>query len=127
MPLYDFRCNTCGLIFESFAAIDSRNSLKCKRCGAACTCLMSPVYCRRNDAGWVRDLNGIVNDHEMAMTGQMRKVETRDDYVDYVNHLYSDPHPRVQKLREEYLDRAGVKACPVQTQEKREATTSVDA
>jgi len=85
---------------------------------------MCPVYCRRNDAEWVRDLNGIVNDHEMAMTGRMRKVETRDDYVDYVNHLYSDPHPRVQKLREEYLDRAGVKACPVQIQEKSEAITS---
>ena len=110
MPLYDLRCNTCGLQFEAMTTIDNRNGVKCSRCGAPCTCLMSQVFVARSDSPWYGTLNGIVNDLEMAETGRMRKVETKGDYVDYINHLYSDPEPAVQKLRVEYLDRAGVKA-----------------
>ena len=106
MPLYDVRCNECGQEQEAYSSIAERNTIKCSVCEGKTKILMTTGAIKREEAGWYRDLDGVLNDKEMSARGKMRRIETRSDYRDYVNHLYRDPHPRVQELKKRYLSRA---------------------
>jgi putative FmdB family regulatory protein len=117
MPLYDYACHNCKQIVEVFHRMDDYCVPKCLECNNDMEKLISAVFTKRPDATWVQDLNGFVNDLEMVNQGRMKKVETREDAKDYINHLYKDPHPepkhkheeaankRVGELRKRYLDR----------------------
>jgi len=106
MPLYDYECDKCGGIFEAYSSIADRDNMKCPECGGGSHVIMSPTFSKREEAPWFRTLNGYLNDLEKVRKGQMRPIETRSDYKDYINHLYRDPHPKVQELRKRYLERA---------------------
>ena len=106
MPLYDVECTHCGVEEEAFARISDRANIRCTLCGSQTRILMTTGAIKREEAAWYKDVNGILNDQELSSSGKMRKIETRQDYRDYVNHIYRDKHPKVQELRKRYLARA---------------------
>lgn len=106
MPLYDVKCTHCGIEEEAVSSIAERENITCTLCGSETKILMTTGAIKREEASWYKDLDGVLNDKEYSAKGKMRKIETRSDYRDYVNHLYRDKHPKVQELRKRYLARA---------------------
>ncbi len=43
MPIYDFRCSTCGHKFEYFTFKLNGQQVNCERCGSVANRLISPV------------------------------------------------------------------------------------
>ena len=127
MPTYDLECEACGDIYEGVCSIDERNDQRCPECLGPLKCLMSPTFVRKSDATWIKELNGVLNDEERAMSGKEPKIETREDYARAIEKMYSDPSWEVQQKKLEYLERAGVKGCLDPRTEKPGATTFRDA
>jgi hypothetical protein len=67
--------------------------------------LLTTGLYKRPDATWVKDINGVINDLEFVQKGRQEYIETRGQARKAINHVYSDPHPRVQELRKRYLER----------------------
>jgi hypothetical protein len=50
-------------------------------------------------------VNGYLNDKDFAQRGKQEYISTREQARSYIEKEYSDPHPKVQELKKEYLDR----------------------
>ena len=103
MPLYDFECKSCGKWEEHFVNSDTLET-DCE-CGGAAEKRHTFGGVKRNDAPWIRCVNGYMNDLEFVHQGKQEFIETRDQARAAINRMYSDPHPRVQELRKRYLER----------------------
>lgn len=44
MPLYDFKCEECGEVFEDLCGIDEKNNPPCQTCGKKVKRLMSGEF-----------------------------------------------------------------------------------
>ena len=108
MPTYDLKCESCGLEFEAFCRMDERLKQRCKLCGSKTRILVSAPAVARPDSPWYRTVNGNIDDLEKVRKGRQKRIETREDYREAVNRIYSDPHPRVQEIRWELLERASL-------------------
>jgi putative FmdB family regulatory protein len=105
MPLYDYGCPECGNEIEVFHKMDERVRQVCIDCNVPMQKLLSTGFIKRPDAGWVKDINGTINDLGEAKAGRQEYIETREQARKHINKVYSDPHPRVQELRKRYLER----------------------
>lgn len=52
MPVYDYRCNSCGHTFEVFHGVDERPEVRCERCGQPARKLFRPVPIIFKGSGW---------------------------------------------------------------------------
>jgi len=55
---------------------------------------------KRSDAAWIRSVNGYLNEPEYQ-----GHIETREQARAHIEREYSDPDPKVQELKKEYLER----------------------
>jgi len=78
MPLYDFRCDECGLIFERFAGYEDREN-ECPECGRSCERILSlgrNAY--REDAAWIESVLEVVDkDDKKPATKKFLEAPTR--------------------------------------------------
>jgi len=93
MPLYDYACHSCKQIREVFHRISDDGPFDCPSCKWPMEKLISPVFTKRPDAEWIRDMNGIVNDLERVHRGKEEYIETRDQMVRKIDEMYADPYP----------------------------------
>jgi putative FmdB family regulatory protein len=52
MPVYDYRCDRCGMTFEVFHGVDERPEVRCERCGQPARKLFRPVPIIFKGSGW---------------------------------------------------------------------------
>lgn len=105
MPLYDYGCKSCDNVIEVFHKMAERVRMVCTNCREPMQKLMSDGFVKRPDANWIKDINGAINDLGEAQRGKQEYIETREQARKHINRVYSDPHPRVQALRQRYLER----------------------
>lgn len=100
MPLYDYECTNCKIEVELHTGMDEIP--RCKTCLGDMRRLISMGHGahKRSDAPWIRSVNHYLNDPEYH--GQ---IETREQARAHIERQYSDPDPKVQELKKEYLDR----------------------
>ncbi len=105
MPLYDYECTNCKIEVELVTGMNEIPS--CKICLGDMRRLITLGHggVHRSDAAWIRSVNGYLNDEEFAQRGRVPYIETREDARAHIEQQYSDPHPNVQALKKEYLDR----------------------
>lgn len=105
LPRYDYLCKSCAHQFEGVAKIDERNDIGCPKCESPCEIQLTGFFHKRSDAPYFKDFNGFINDMDQVKEGKQEYIETRDQYRAAVEREYSDPHPNVQAVKKEYLDR----------------------
>lgn len=105
MPLYDYECTNCMVEVEMQTRIDEQP--RCKVCMEPMRRLISMGHgaYKRSDAPWIRTVNGYLNDKEFVENGRIEYIETREQARAHIERQYSDPDPKVQELKKEYLDR----------------------
>jgi putative FmdB family regulatory protein len=105
MPLYDYECTNCKTEIELHTRIEEIP--RCEVCMEQMRRLISMGHgaYKRSDAPWIRSVNGYLNDKEFAQRGKQEYISTREQARAQIEREYSDPHPRVQELKREYLDR----------------------
>ncbi len=105
MPLYDYECTNCKTEVELHTRIEEIP--RCEVCMEQMRRLISIGHgaYKRSDAPWIRSVNGYLNDKEFVEKGRVPYIETREQARAQIEREYSDPHPRVQALKKEYLDR----------------------
>jgi putative FmdB family regulatory protein len=106
LPLYSYKCESCGYEFDAVNKIADRNYQTCSRCESLCEIQITGFFNKRSDAKWIQSVNGFLNDPEFVAQGRQRHIETREQYRNHIETVYSDPDPRVKALKEEYLDRS---------------------
>ena len=106
MPLYSYKCESCGYEFDAVNKIAERNYQTCSRCESLCEIQITGFFNKRSDAEWIRSTNGFLNDIDFVAQGRQKHIETREQYRTHIEAVYSDPHPKVLALKEEYLDRS---------------------
>ncbi len=52
MPIYEYECQNCGLIFEHSQKISEPNLTKCKECGGAVQKIISQSSFHLKGSGW---------------------------------------------------------------------------
>jgi hypothetical protein len=90
---------------EKFHKVAEEPLFYCPDCLIPLVKAMTTGMVKRPDASWVKDINGTINDLEEAQKGRQEYIETREQARKHINHVYRDPHPRVQELRKRYLER----------------------
>lgn len=99
MPLYDFHCIKCDRWEERYA--DSGDAeLPCE-CGGMQRKKLTFGGIKRQDAPWIKDINGVVNDLEFAQRGKQEYIETRGQARKRISKLYADPYPEPKHKKEE--------------------------
>jgi len=66
---------------------------KCPKCNKDMERLVSAPFVKRQDAAFIRDMNGIVNDLELVNRGREERIETREQMVRKIDEMYAEPHP----------------------------------
>ena len=67
MPLYDFRCDACGLVFERFASYEDREN-ECPECGRSCERILSlGKHTYREDAAWIESVLDVVDKEDSGL------------------------------------------------------------
>jgi hypothetical protein len=66
---------------------------------------MTTGAAKRPDASWITQINGTINDLGEAQSGRQEYIRTREQARDRIEKVYSDPHPKVQELKQRYLER----------------------
>ncbi len=105
MPRYDYECTNCKTETELHTGMDEVP--RCKVCMEPLRRLITLGHggIKKSDASWIRGVNGYLNDMEFVEKGKVPLIETREQARAQIEQEYSDPHPRVQALKREYLDR----------------------
>lgn len=105
MPLYDYECTNCRIEEELSTGIEEIP--RCKVCQGDMRRLITLGHggIKKSDAPWIRSVNGYLNDRESAQLGKQEYIETREQARAHIEREYSDPHPNVQALKKEYLER----------------------
>lgn len=105
MPLYDYECTNCKIEVELTTGMDEIP--RCEICHGEMRRLITlgSGGVKRSDAPWIRSVNGFLNDLEFVHQGRAEHIETREQARAHIKRQYSDPHPRVQELKKEYLER----------------------
>lgn len=52
MPLYEYKCLTCGYVFEILQQVDEPHLKKCPNCGGMLEKLISPPTIQFKGSGW---------------------------------------------------------------------------
>lgn len=56
MPLYDYQCSKCGIIFEYEVTLaDIDKEVRCLNCNGSCKRLMSAPAFHLKGGGWAKD------------------------------------------------------------------------
>jgi len=106
MPVYDYACHKCDWVVEKFHKMAEEPKFYCPDChDIPLIKLLNTGAVKRNDATWIKNINGIANDLEQAQSGKVPYIETREEARAKIKEMYSDPHPAVRQLRQEYLER----------------------
>jgi putative FmdB family regulatory protein len=106
MPLYDYACDYCDREQEFYHKMDEEIAFSCSHCNAyPMRKLLTTGAVKRQDAAWITQINGTINDLNEAQTGKQEYITTREQARSAINKTYSDPHPKVQELRKRYLER----------------------
>jgi putative FmdB family regulatory protein len=105
MPLYDYDCTLCEETIEVFHKMAEEPKYFCARCKNQMTKAMTTGAVKRQDATWITQINGTINDLGEVHAGRQENITTREQARSAINKTYSDPHPRVQELRKRYLER----------------------
>ena len=105
MPLYDYECTNCKIEIELQTGMDEEP--RCEICQGKLRRLISIGHgaYKRSDAPWIRSVNGYLNDLEFVHKGRAKHIETREQARAHIEQQYSDPDPKVQELKKEYLER----------------------
>lgn len=100
MPLYDYECTNCKIEVELQTGMNEIP--RCKICLGDMRRLITigSGGIKRSDAPWIRSVNHYLNEPEYH--GQ---IETREQARAHIEREYSDPDPKVQELKKEYLER----------------------
>lgn len=117
MPLYDYGCNECDNVIEVFHKMDEKIRTMCMVCKVPMQKLLNTGAPRVSDAGWIKCVNGYMNDLEHVRTGRSPEITTREQARAQIKRLYADPYPRprndsevaankrVGTLRQRYTER----------------------
>lgn len=100
MPLYDYECTNCRIEVELQTGMDEQP--RCQTCQGQMRRLITlgAGGIKRSDAPWIRSVNHFLNEPEYD-----GRIETREEARAHIEAKYSDPDPRVQELKKEYLER----------------------
>jgi hypothetical protein len=86
--------------------MDEEITVSCSYCNAyPMRKLLTTGAVKRQDATWIAQINGTINDLGEAQAGKQEYITTREQARDHIKQVYSDPHPRVQELKKRYLER----------------------
>lgn len=105
MALYDYACDNCKRTQEVYHRMDEEPDIVCELCKESMQKLLTTGMVKRQDATWITQINGTINDLGEAQAGKQEYITTREQARSAINKTYSDPHPKVQELRKRYLER----------------------
>lgn len=55
MPIYEYRCESCGEVFERFLKMSDDPTCECPKCGETARRLISQTSFSLKGAGWYKD------------------------------------------------------------------------
>jgi putative FmdB family regulatory protein len=105
MALYDYVCDNCESTQEVYHPMAYEGEILCETCKLPVRKLMTTGAVKRQDATWITQINGTINDLGEVHAGRQENITTREQARSAINKTYSDPHPKVQELRKRYLER----------------------
>jgi hypothetical protein len=93
------------MTIEEFHKMAEEPKFVCGDCLVDLVKAMTTGAVKRQDATWITQINGTINDLGEVHAGRQENITTREQARSAINKTYSDPHPRVQELRKRYLER----------------------